>query len=212
MCVCVCVFLVISDRHDMISLSFLPKTPAMGPGTEGQAGSGSPEATLHKTLPLPRPSARPSRFLPLAAPLSHSGPATPEAPPPSGPLPGSKMAPAASALGEVSSHHSGREGGAQARGWMTPRGAVGGAAALAAVFTLRAGARAWDSLASRSRSRAQHRAGWRKAPRAARLWRKERRPWEPVSRPRRSPSSTRLLLLGCAGGALSGSRAAAGTA
>lgn len=47
-------------------------------------------------------------------------------------------------------------------------------------------------------------------PPAARLWRKERRPWEPASRPRRPPSPT--LLPGCAGGASSGSRAAAGTA
>lgn len=57
------------------------------------------------------------------------------------------MAPGASAPGEVSSRYSGREGGERAGGWVTRRGAVGGAAAAAVAFTFGAGERASDSPA-----------------------------------------------------------------
>lgn len=57
------------------------------------------------------------------------------------------MAPGASALGEVSSRYSGREGGERAGGWVTRGGVVGGAAAAAVPFAFGAGERVRSSPA-----------------------------------------------------------------
>lgn len=135
-------------------LSFIPKTSGMTPQTDGpelstKAGSHTPHGDCLRA---------PLHFSLLGCPTSSSlssGSAAPTPRPPRlrllrGRVPCSKMAPGASALGEVSSHYSGREGGERAGGRVTRRGVVGGAAAVSVAFTFGAGERARESPAPKS--------------------------------------------------------------
>lgn len=122
---------------------------------------GRPEVTLHKgtaldhffvsrslavsSSPLPPQASSPARPCPFPSSGSTAPTTATLRPRPlQGRVPCAKMAPGASALGEVSSRYPGREGGERAGGWVTRRGAVGGAAAAAVAFTFGARERARD--------------------------------------------------------------------
>lgn len=121
------VFCVISYRNNVF-LSFLPKMPGIGPQMEGQdpirkVESRTPQEHYLQPLLCFCPLGGPTYSILLPHPHSSFGPGLPpqhrypwRLRPLQGCVPCSKMASGASALGEVSSLYSGREGGERAGG------------------------------------------------------------------------------------------------